>query len=442
MTMKKTVVAVALMATALSGCSVFKGKGGPKTPTVGTRVSILGSGDDVSVDTALAGVQVILPPETANSGWTQPGGSADKAMGHLALPPTLSNAWTAQIAGSTKSAKLASTPVVDNGRLYVIDVNATVHAFDAKTGARVWSSSLSTPGKDGRSSLFGGGVSVEGDRVYATNGVGDVAALSISNGGVIWKKRPAGPLRGAPTIFANQLFVMSQDNQLLALSTVDGEIEWQETASVEPGSVFGVAAPAAGQGSVVAGFSSGELNAYRYENGRNLWSDALSRTGMSTSVSTLSDVDADPVIDRGRVFAVGQGGRMASYELVTGQRIWELSIAGISTPWVAGEWVFVVTDDARLLAIARATGKIRWISQLPQYRNVDKKKDAIRWTGPVLAGNRLFLVSSNGAMAQINPADGSMLGQTELKVSATLSPVVADGMLYVLDDGGRITAWR
>ncbi len=442
MKMKKTVVAAALMATALSGCSVFKGKGGPKTPTVGTRVSILGSGSDIAVDPDIAAVQVVLPPAATNPAWSQPGGSADKAMGHLALPATLTNAWSTQIAGSSKSAKLASSPVVENGKLYAIDVNATVHAFDAKTGATLWSSNIGTDGRDGRSSLFGGGVSVEGERIYATNGVGDVAALSTANGGVIWKKRPAGPLRGAPTLFAGQLFVMSQDNQLIALSAQDGEVEWQETASVEPGSVFGVAAPAAGQGTVVAGFSSGELNAYRYENGRNLWSDALSRTMMSTSVSTLADVDADPVIDRGRVFAVGQGGRMASYELVTGQRIWELNIASISTPWVAGEWVFVVTDDARLLAVARGTGKIRWITQLPRYRDEEDKKDPIRWTGPVLGGNRLFLVSSMGAMTQVNPADGTVIGQTDLKVGATLSPVIADSMIYILDDSGRISAWR
>src|SRR3546814_10262721 len=60
---------------------------------------------------------------------------------------------------------------------------------------------------------------------------------------------------------------------------------------------------------------------------------------------------------------------MASYELVTGQRLWEINAAGISTPWVAGEWLFVVTDDAQLLCIARATGKIRWISQLKHYEN-------------------------------------------------------------------------
>ena len=117
--------------------------------------------------------------------------------------------------------------------------------------------------------------------------------------------------------------------------------------------MFGSASPAVGQGTVVAGFSSGELNAYRYENGRLVWQDQLARTSIRTSVASISDVDANPVIDNGQVLAVGQGGRMVSLELISGQRQWELNIAGISTPWVAGEWVYVVTDDAQA-ALRRA----------------------------------------------------------------------------------------
>ena len=133
--------------------------------------------------------------------------------------------------------------------------------------------------------------------------------------------------------------------------------------------MFGTAAPAFAQSTVVAGFSSGELTAYRYENGQVVWQDALARTGISTIVGNLSDIDADPVIDNGRVFAVGQGGRMVAVELITGQRAWEINIAGISTPWVAGDWVFVVTDRAQLLAVARSSGRIRWISQLQRFRS-------------------------------------------------------------------------
>jgi len=425
----------------LAGCSIFKAPDSD-TPTLGDRVNILTGQDGATVDPSLSGVAVVLPAETANAAWGQPGGNAQKAMGHLALPSTVTPAWSVQIGGSTNRVKLAAAPVVEGGKLFVIDVDATVHAYDASSGAQLWSASIAGEDSDIRNALFGGGVSAVGGRVFATNGAGDVAMLDASNGGQVWKVRPSGPLRGAPTIANGQIYAMTQDNQLFALGEADGAIIWQESAAYEAGSVFGVGAPAAGQGTVVAGFSSGEINAYRYENGRNLWSDALSRTRISVAVETLTDVDADPVIDRGRVYALGKGGRMASYELVTGQRLWELAIAGVSTPWVAGEWVFVVTDDDKLLAIARTTGKVRWISQLPRYRNEEDKKGPIRWSGPVLAGGRLILVSTLGQMAQVNPADGAIYAQSEAGKSFTLSPVVANNMLYLLDDDGRLTAYR
>ena len=439
---RKWAMILALSAT-LAGCGVLGGGDKPKvTPTVGNRTAILTRAESgAEVDKDLAGVAVILPAAVTNANWSQPGGNATKAIGHLTIGDTITRAWSTKIAGSSLRVRLAAAPVVYGGRLYAVDTNGMVHAFDTATGAKVWQVALEAR-DDGAASVFGGGVSADATRVYATNGVGEVAALNAADGSEIWRVKPAGPLRGAPTLAFGSVYVMTQDNQLVSLNQVDGTIAWNQSGSLGQAGVFGVAAPAAGQGTVVAGFSSGELIAYRYENGRNLWSDALARTSISTSVSSLTDIDADPIIDRGRIYAVGEGGRMAAYELVTGQRIWELNIAGISTPVIAGEWLFVLTDDARVLCIARATGKVRWSSQLQQFRNEKKKTGQIYWNGPVLAGGRLFTANTEGEVGTINPADGSFTMLFDIKQKVSLPPIVADNTLYILDDSGTITAWR
>ncbi len=434
-------VTAAAMVALLAGCGIIGGKkGGPKTPVVGNRVSILTNEQGVEVDPTLADVTVTLPEAVANDQWSQPGGGPSKAMGHLALSASPATAWTSSIEGSTPRARLASSPVIANGKVYVIDAGAHVIAFDAASGAKLWQTSLPAEGS-GRA-LFGGGVSIVDDKLYASTGVGDVAALNAATGAILWKKRPGGPLRGAPTLANGHVYVMGQDNQIFALNQSDGEVQWTDSGTLQVTGVFGVAAPAAAQGTVIAGYSSGELTAYRYENGRTLWGDALSRTSISTAVASLTDIDANPVIDRGRVFAIGQGGRMASYELVSGQRLWEINIAGISTPWVAGEWVFVVTSDAKLLCVARATGKIRWISQLRRWEKEKKKTRAIRWTGPVLAGGRLILVSTHGDLNYVDPATGNIQSAVDMDRSMSLSPVVANNMLYILADDGKLTALR
>nr|WP_232367463.1 PQQ-binding-like beta-propeller repeat protein [Altererythrobacter lutimaris] len=424
------------------GGGLFGGGDKKTTPTIGERMPILSrieTGAKVSPD--LANVTVVLPPAQTNAEWAQAGGNAGKSYGHLALADNPSQVWSAQIAGSSERRRLAASPVIGGGLLVAVDTNGVVHALDAQNGTRRWTYRMQLEGKL-ENSAFGGGASIANGRVYATNGVGEVIALNAETGAEEWKVQPAGPLRGSPTIAFGQIFVMTQDNQIFALDANTGAQIWQESGSATQAGVFGVAAPAAGQGTVLAGYSSGELSAYRYENGRILWADALARTSISTEVGSLTDIDADPIIDSGRVYALGQGGRMAAYELVTGQRIWELNLAGISTPAIAGEWIFTLTDDARLLAIARSSGKVRWIAQLQRYKDEKDRQGPIFWTGPVLAGGNLWVASSRGALYKISTGEGSATLYRDLDESVSLPPVVANDTLYILDDNGRIRAFR
>ncbi|HUP67541.1 MAG TPA: PQQ-binding-like beta-propeller repeat protein [Sphingomicrobium sp.] len=433
-----------LMAAALaaSGCSLFKKGSGPKTPVLGQRIPVLTSEGDAQVDLATAAMPMSLPPAVANSDWSQSGGDADKSMGHLALGTALQQAFLVQAGeGSSLTMRLASSPIVANGRVYTIDTLGAVRSFDARTGALYWASQ--TPNERGNErSLYGGGIAYDNGRIYATNGLGFVSALSEQTGGILWQVRPGGPLRGAPSIANGAIYVISQDNQIYSLDESNGARNWSEAASLEIAGVFGSASPAVGQGTVVAGFSSGELNAYRYENGRQVWQDALQRTSITTSVSSLSDVDADPVIDSGQVIAIGQGGRMVALELTTGQRQWELNIAGISTPWVAGDWIFAITDDAKLLCIYRQNGHIRWIQQLPQFQHAKAKKGQIDYLGPILAGDRLIVAGLNGTLINIDPATGNFQSQTNAGAAISVAPIVANSTLYVYDDAGRLHAYR
>jgi len=430
--------AVVGLALALSACG---GKKGPTTPTVGNRIPILSRVESgAKVDPSLNQVAVVVPEAVDNPEWPQAGNTPGKSYGNLGLGAAPARLWTAGISGSSKRQRLAASPVIGGGRLFVMDTEGVVHAFDAATGRQQWTEAFRIKG-DSAAAVFGGGASYDNNRVYITTGLGEVAALEAATGKLLWRVKPAGPMRGSPTIAFNAVYAMTQDNQVIALNADDGSVLWNVSASTGQSGVFGVAAPAVGQGTVVAGFSTGELVAYRYENGRTLWSDALARTSLSTSVGVLTDIDADPIIDRGQVFALGQGGRMAAYELVTGQRIWELNLAGISTPAIAGEWIFTLTDDAKLICLARSTGRARWSTQLARFENT-KKKNQIFWTGPVLAGGRLWVANSRGEVMNLSVEDGAVHPFSRVGRGVSLAPVVANRTLYVLDDGGKISAFK
>lgn len=431
-----TLAALAL----LGGCGTVKGP--KKTPTLGDRVPILVSENGAEVDKGLSAVEVLLPAPEVNSSWTQPGGDASKSLGHLALGTDLKRVWSARIRGGTARQRLGAPPIVAEGRLFAVDVEGKVTAFAADTGRKIWTSALPAD-KRNRQARFGGGVSYDDGKLFATDGLGDLVALKAEDGSVLWRARPGGPLRGAPTAANGAVYVLSQDNQLFAVNQQTGETQWTQLGTLETQGVFGVGAPAVARGTIVGGFSSGELNAYRYENGRTLWQDQLSRTSITTSVSSIADIDASPVIADDRVYAMGAGGRTVALQLTTGQRIWEQNIAGLSTPWLAGEWLFVMSDDGRLICLSRANGKIRWITTLGAFKNAKKNKGApVYWSGPVLAGGRLLVLGSLGQIVSIDAQTGAVGKRIKNGTPFTFGPVVANSMLFVLDAKGRITAYR
>jgi outer membrane protein assembly factor BamB len=426
---------------ALPGCGVFKAKG-KKPSTMGERISVLDYERQVEAEADLAGVDVVLPAAQVNAGWTQPAGNAAGNLGHVALGETLARVWSANIGrGSDPTRRLNASPVIADNRLFVIDTDAQVSAFDATSGSLLWRKTIVLEGEGSRPA-FGGGVSTIGGRVYATTGFGVVVAFDAATGSEIWRIRLPTPLRAAPAVDAGHVFVTSQDGQLTALNADTGEQLWQANATVEPASILGPGSPAIALDTVVAGFPSGELFALRVENGRTAWQDQLSRTGRTTALGALSGIAASPVIDRGRVFAIGHGGRMVALELATGTRVWEREFAGVSAPWPSGDWVFAVTVEAELVALTRTDGKIRWVADLGRWRDAKDKKGAIEWFGPVLAGNRLILVSSRGQMAFVSPQSGEIQSTRNLGEAAYLPPVVANGMLYILTDDGTVTAYR
>ena len=125
---------------------------------------------------------MVLPPATINRRLAA--GRRQRRQGATATSrwaPTPARAWTAAIAGSSTSQRLAAAPVVGGGKLFVVDTEGVVHAFDAATGARRWTHSFEVEG-DARSSVFGGGVSYDDGTVYVTTGIGDVAALDAATG--------------------------------------------------------------------------------------------------------------------------------------------------------------------------------------------------------------------------------------------------------------------
>ncbi len=429
--------AALLLAFGPTACDLFKDK---KQPLPGERISVLGIGGGVKPDAKLAAAAVNLPPPTVNRDWPEPGGNPAHAMNHPALPEKLTRAWDTSIGdGSTRYTKVMSQPVIAGGRIFAMDGGVQVSALDAATGKRFWQVDLRP--ENARGGAFGGGPALWNDRLYVATGYAEVLALDPADGKLIWRKNVAAPVHSPPTVADGRIFAITVDNELNALSTEDGRRLWSHNGIPESAGLLGGASPAVEGEVVIAPYSSGELFALRVENGRAAWSDSLATGRRANAVAGLADIRGRPVIDRAKVFAVSHSGRMAAIDLRSGERVWEQQVASSHSPWVVGDYVFVLANDNQLVCLTRDEGKIRWASQLRRFENEKAKSDPILWAGPVLGGNRLIVLSSLGEAVSVSPYTGELVGQQAMSVGY-LGPVIADNALYLLSDDANLSAYR
>ncbi|MBI1179612.1 MAG: PQQ-binding-like beta-propeller repeat protein [Alphaproteobacteria bacterium] len=438
------VVAVMVLATAalLAGCNGSKSK---KIVLEGERRPIVELSEQLTPDPALHDVEVRLPAPYLNPDWPQAGGYANHAMEHLQLAPSPRIIWRAKVGSASRNRPLTAQPIVVNGVVYAMGSGWGVTAFDADTGRKLWTTDIRADKgeREKEDSAAGGGISYHDGKLFVAVGTGVAAALDPRTGSELWHTKFDVALRGAPTAGDGFVFYTTHDDQLYAVNPDNGSVVWQHVAIAEQAGMVGSASPAVIGGTVVAAFASGELFALQASNGRVAWADSLTRVGRMTALSTLNDIDGDPVVDRGEVFAVGHSGRMAAIDLKTGTRLWENNIPSAQTIWVAGDYLYVITADNQLVCVTRQNGHAKWLTDLQRYKGNNKKKRLIIWTGPVLAGDRLLVVNNAGMLAAFSPYTGEFLGGVEIPSKRNfISPVVANGTLYLMGDDGELIAMR
>jgi len=430
------------LATALSGCGVTDWFGASEPPPLpGTRIAVLANQTEINPDPEISSQPIAVPAPETNADWPLVGGTPNHVVGNPALPGTLREAWRVGIGnGSSSSRLLTAQPVVAGGRVYAMDAAYEVSAYEAQTGRRLWAVAV-RPERDAGDPR-GGGVGFGDGRLYATTGFGEALALDPANGSILWRQKLPAPARSAPTVVGGRLFVVTSDNQLVALSAADGNRLWGYTGIAEMAGVAGGAAPAVDGSVVVAPFSSGEVVALRAENGRLVWGDSLAAIRRTGAISQLADIVGSPVVGRGLVFAVSHSGRMAAIDVRSGGRAWEHDIGGRDMPWVAGDMLYVMSLNAELVAITRQSGRVRWVRQFDRLERPDRRDRTIQWTGPVMAGSRLWLANTRRELLAVDPATGETVQVLSLPDAVRIPPVVAGGTMYVLTDGGQLIAYR
>ncbi len=441
-------VLAAVAALALAGCGTlskvgslnpFHGKKPASTASKGVRIPIIAFNDQLAVADALKGQDFFLPPPAPLADWPLAGGTPEQSIENVDAAPAFAVAWKRGFgAPSSRRRHVTAPPIAAGGRIFLIDGAATVSARDAAGGGQIWRLNI-TPKSKRDHEAWGGGLAFADGKIYASSGYREVVQIDAATGALGWRTRTEAPVHAAPTVFGGRVFVVDVNDQLLSFDAATGAQAWAYQALTEPARILAASSPAVQNDTVVASFASGELVAVRASNGNELWNASLSRANRTNALSEIRDIAGRPVIYKTDVFAVSHSDVFAAVDLRTGTPRWTLPVSAVTSPWPAGDAVFVVDRSGQVICAARESGQVYWIKDLNAGR---KKKQRAVWSSPLLASSRVIVVSSKGEAVALNAKTGAIVRTLRIGSDALIGPIAVNGTIYVVTQAAQLVAIR
>ncbi len=404
------------------------------------RITINPFQENLTPDPELAALPVELPAAAAAANWLQAGENSTKSPGNVDAAPEFKEAWRANIGeGSGETKRLVAAPVVKDDRVYTIDSAQKITATEASSGRRIWEMQIKAGNPHWDEFSVGGGLAITGDKLIVASGFGFVAALKLSDGSEIWRRPVESPLSSSPAIMGNRAFLTSTNNDFYSIDTDTGEIIWNDQALSETARVLSSPSPAVNADILAVGYSSGELIAYLPANGRRLWTDTLTTTGRYTPLSAINDIAGKPTIQDGVVYAASHSGVLTAIDARSGARIWSRTFGSRQGPVIGGDYLFVVGTDGMVACFNKVTGKLAWKRALPEFKD-GNRENRIVWTGPLIASGKLVVVSSDGDVLALSAQNGETVSELKLGQSILVEPIAAAGKIFILTDQANLVA--
>jgi len=407
-------------------------------------VSALDSIDDTALDDSLKNIVIKLPKSQINQIWLGSASKTNQQIENISKDFSyqesgwffnkkneidLRRTWYKNIFYYEDFAKsFVYSPIITNQKIFNIDSSGDVSAFSLKTKELLWHKRIFE--KLWLKNYKVAHLGACDDKLFAVAGVNQIKAINQNDGEILWQKNLSVIFNSTPICDGETVYISSSDNKTFALNSQNGEIKWIHYGIAKSLAIFGSAQPIFSGDVLIASYSSGEIYAINKKTGENLWSQDLNLNQVYNSDFFLNDVDATPLIKNDVVYAIGNGGLMKAISLKTGEDIWKKSIASVVDFWLAGDFLYVINSDNKLLAVYKKTGGIKWKVQLPHFKNPKKIVTKFNYIGIIMAGDKLIASREDGELFIISPFDGKIENSFSLNKKVLHVPIIIENKMY------------
>lgn len=335
--------------------------------------------------------------------------------------------WTASVADKgAKPLRLGLGLSIDGDRVYAAGRKGEVAAFDLKSGRALWRTKTKL--------ALSGGPGSNAGMVVVGSTFGDLVALNSQSGAILWKIRLNGEVLSAPAVSDRLIAIRTVDGKLHAIEPKDGKELWSTEQQVPRLSLRGTASPVLTGDLVLCGFDNGKVEAVNVSDGSVAWETTISPAHGKTELERMDDVDSTVRVSGSDVFAVGFQGRISMLALDTGQTWWSHDASSFRTLGLDDNSIYISSADGDVVALRRRTGAELWRQKALAHRRLSA---AIETDDSIVVGDY------QGYVHWLDKATGALAARAATgKVRISNAPVVAGDMVLVVNDLGKITAFR
>jgi outer membrane protein assembly factor BamB len=349
------------------------------------------------------------------------------ALEEIAEQVVLTPVWTQKVTEGKGRRFLKLEMVVSDGKLFVADQEGLVVALDQKTGEPLWEVKTELP--------ISGGLEVGFEHVFFGTTDADVVALKLADGDTAWTTQVSSEVLSTPRFSDGFLVVRSIDGAVNNLDAATGEERWSYVRDVPALSLRGTSSPIIKSGGVISGYANGKLVVLRLKDGLQIWETSVAVPRGRGALSRMVDVDSDPLAGERFIYAATFNGGVVAVDVRSGEISWRRtemsSYKKMLADWVS---IFVVDVNNHIWSADQNDGGINWLQDRLENRQL---------TPLTQVGDYLLTADYEGYVHILNVTDGALVGRLKVSdVAITAAPIVDDGLIYVQDIDGEITALR
>lgn len=338
----------------------------------------------------------------------------------------LNRQWSVNIGNGQGDNYTEITPAIDNGVIYAASENGNVAAIDLSSGDVIWRTRIE--------GVVTGGVGAGRGLVMLATESAEVIVLDQADGELRWRHGVSSEVLSAPQTNGDVVVAQSVDDKLVALSAEDGTQRWIYETTQPALTLRGSSKPVITTDSVIAGFSNGTLVAVAARDGVFRWEERVAVPEGDYDIDRVIDVDGDLLLDGGRILAASYQGNLMAFEVTTGRIVWGMEASSYHGMAQGFGNIYYCDDKGQVFAIRDNSEDIVWDNEDLLYRQV---------TAPTAVGNYIAVADFEGYVHLLSQIDGRIVGRIQADNDGVRANLLANnGRLYVFGNSGRLTAYQ